>query len=38
MSLDVARMVTQLAIPVVIKPFNLDTLLLAVQTAAARLH
>ena len=38
MSLDVAEHVTQCAIPVITKPFNLDKLLLAVGTAASRLH
>jgi CheY-like chemotaxis protein len=37
MSLDFANLVTNLAIPVVTKPFDLDKLLTAVQAASARL-
>jgi CheY-like chemotaxis protein len=38
MSLDFASLVTQLAIPVITKPFDLDKLLSAVEAAAARLY
>jgi hypothetical protein len=34
MSLDVANLVTQLAIPVITKPFDLDKLLTTVEAAA----
>ena len=37
-SLDFAALVTQLAIPVIAKPFDVDNVLSVVETAAARLY